>query len=78
MSHILKKRARDAALPQAEQFSSHSLRRGLATSASRHGASLPAIMRQGRWKNMNTVMEYIEATQRFEDNAAASVLKDIR
>jgi hypothetical protein len=35
-------------------------------------------MRQGRWKNMNTVMEYIEATQRFEDNAAASVLKDIR
>jgi integrase len=78
VSHILVKRARDAEIPQAENFSSHSLRRGLATSASRDGASLPAIMRQGRWKNVNTVIEYIEAAQRFEENAAASVLKKIQ
>lgn len=77
VSHILKKRAQQAAIPQATRFSSHSLRRGLATSASRDGASLPAIMRQGRWKNVNTVMEYIEAAARFEENAATSVLKKI-
>ncbi|MFZ2316108.1 MAG: tyrosine-type recombinase/integrase [Gammaproteobacteria bacterium] len=78
VSNILVKRARDAEIPQAENFSSHSLRRGLATSASRDGAALSAIMRQGRWKNVNTVMEYIEAAQRFEENAAASVLKKIQ
>jgi integrase len=74
VSHILRKRAHAAKIDQAEHFSSHSLRRGLATAASRDGASLAAIMRQGRWKNVNTVMEYIEAAQRFEDNAAAKVL----
>ena len=78
VSNILKKRAQDAAIPEAENFSSHSLRRGLATSASRDGASLPAIMRQGRWKNVNTVMEYIEAAQRFEENAAASILQKVQ
>lgn len=35
-------------------------------------------MRQGRWKNVNTVLEYIEAAQRFEENAATSVLKKIQ
>ena len=78
VSNILKKRALDAGIKEAESFSSHSLRRGLATSASRDGASLPAIMRQGRWKSVNTVIEYIEAAQRFEENAASSVLKKIR
>lgn len=78
VSNILRKRANDAAIPQANNFTSHSLRRGLATAASRDGASLPAIMRQGRWKNVNTVMEYIDAAQRFEENAADSVLKKIR
>jgi integrase len=78
VNNILKKRACDEEIPQAKNFSSHSLRRGLATSASRDGASLPAIMRQGRWKNVNTVMEYIEATQRFEENAATSILKKIQ
>lgn len=77
VNNILKKRAYDAAIPQAKHFSSHSLRRGLATSASRDGASLPAIMRQGRWKNINTVIEYIEAAQRFEENAASSVLQKL-
>ncbi len=77
VNNILKKRAREAGIPEADPLSSHSFRRGFATSASRNGASLPAIMRQGRWKNMNTVMEYIEAAQRFEENAAARVLAQI-
>lgn len=78
VSNILRKRAQDAGLEKAEYFSGHSLRRGLATAASRDGASLSAIMRQGRWKDVNTVIEYIEAAQRFEENAAASILNKIQ
>lgn len=68
VSNILQKRAKDADLEQADNLTSHSLKRRLATSASRDWASLPAIMRQGRWENVNTVMEYtvmeyIEAAQ---------------
>ena len=75
VNHILKKRAKQCNISYAEQLSSHSLRRGLASSASRSGAGLPAIMRQGRWKQVNTVMEYIEAIERFSENAASSVLE---
>lgn len=50
----------------------------LATTASRDGVSIPAIMRQGRWKQVDTVMEYIEAAQRFEENAAGQVLNKIQ
>jgi len=77
VSLILKKRAREAGIKQQKKLSSHSLRRGLASRASAEGASIAAIMRQGRWKNVNTVMEYIEAAQRFEDNAASKVMKGI-
>lgn len=75
VNHILKKRAEQCKISYAGQLSSHSLRRGLASSASRSGAGLPAIMRQGRWKQVNTVMEYIEASERFSENAASSVLE---
>lgn len=74
---ILKNRAQSAGLARAEDFSSHSLRRGLATSAARAGAPLHALMRAGRWKHPATAMEYIEANERFSDNAADSVLKKI-
>lgn len=77
VNRVLKKRAQEAGILSAQDLSSHSLRRGLATSACRDGASLPAIMRQGRWKNVNTVMEYIEAAQRFDENAADHILKKI-
>jgi hypothetical protein len=53
------------------------MRRGLATTASRDGVSIPAIMRQGRWKQVGTVMEYIEAAQRFEENAAGQILQKL-
>lgn len=75
VNHILQKRAKQSNISYWNQLSSHSLRRGLASSASRLGAGLPAIMRQGRWKQVNTVMEYIEAHERFRENAAASVLE---
>lgn len=77
VNHLLKKNADNAGLPDTETLSSHSLRRGLATSAARAGAPLQAIMRAGRWKQTNTVMEYIETSARFTENAAASVLHTV-
>lgn len=77
VNEILKKHAYSAGIENAFDFSSHSMRRGLATTASRDGVSIPAIMRQGRWKQVDTVMEYIEAAQRFEENAAGLVLQNI-
>ena len=77
VNDILKKHAISASIDNAMDFSSHSMRRGLATTASRDGVSIPAIMRQGRWKQVDTVMEYIEAAQRFGENAAGQVLQKV-
>jgi integrase len=74
VNYILKKRAHQCGLAFAEKLSGHSLRRGLATSASLAGAKLSAIMRQGRWKNLNTVMEYVEASERFSDNVGLQIV----
>ena len=78
VNDLIKKHAVAAGIENAADFSSHSMRRGLATTASRDGVSIPAIMRQGRWKQVDTVMEYIEAAQRFEENAAGQVLNKIQ
>ena len=74
VNNILKQHVKAVGIDNAADFSSHSMRRGLATTAYRDGVSIPAIMRQGRWKQVDTVMEYIEAAQRFEENAAGQVL----
>lgn len=58
-----------AGLPNAEQYSAHSLRRAFATESVRLGASMPAIQRDGRWKSTKTVVEYIEAGRQFSDSA---------
>ena len=73
VNQIIKKRALQAEIKSAHEFSSHSMRRGLATSASRDGAGIASIMRQGRWKQVNTVMEYVEAAERFSDNVVNSL-----
>lgn len=57
------------------QLSSHSLRRGFATSAACAGAEFTEIKRQGGWKNDNTVREYIEDGQLFDKNAANQLIK---
>ena len=77
VNHILKKRAKLACITDTHQLSSHSLRRGLATSAAKAGARLETIMRAGRWKQTNTVMEYIEDSKKFSDNAAKNILLNI-
>jgi integrase len=78
INHIVQRAAELAKIPNAKDISPHSLRRGLATNAARANASIKTIMRAGRWKQVNTVMEYIEASERFEDSAAASVLINMK
>lgn len=77
VNSIIKKLAIACQLPNAYQFSGHSLRRGFATVASQKGATLGAIMRQGRWRHEGTVNGYIEEGQRFDKNAADSILSNI-
>lgn len=77
LSKIIKSLAIACQLPQADQYSGHSLRRGFATTASQNGASLSAIMRQGRWHHEGTVHGYIEEGQHFDSNAAGSILDGI-
>jgi integrase len=72
---IIKKIAHHAGIPNAEQYSSHSLRRGFATTASQQGASLASIMQQGRWQHTGTALGYMEEGKRFEGNAAKLILK---
>lgn len=72
---ILAARAKEADLPHAPDMSSHSLRRGLATSAHRAGAGFLEIKRQGGWRHDGTVQGYIEEAGAFEENAAGSLLR---
>lgn len=65
-----------ANLKKAQRYSGHSLRIGFATEASRKGAPFKASMRQGRWKSESTVLGYIEAGQKFEDNAVNAILNN--
>ncbi|MEO8402196.1 MAG: site-specific integrase [Gammaproteobacteria bacterium] len=78
VNHIVTRCARAAKLSNSDQLSPHSLRRGLATSAARSNTPLHVIMRAGRWKQVNTVMEYIEANARFDENAANNVLNKVK
>lgn len=70
VGQILKSVAAACGSPNACAFSSHSLRRGFATAASRKGAPFVSIMRHGRWRHEGTVLGYIEEGQRFLANAA--------
>lgn len=69
VNQIIKAVAGACKFPQANQYSSHSLRRGFATEASKKGAPFGAIMRQGRWRHEGTVLGYIDEGKKFENNA---------
>ncbi|MDY7574609.1 site-specific integrase [Actimicrobium sp. CCI2.3] len=75
---ILAQCATLAGLAAGHEFSSHSLRRGMATSAHRAGADFQDIKRQGGWLHDGTVQGYIEEAGRFESNAAGSLLRKKR
>lgn len=75
ISTILKSLARSCEFPFVDALSSHSLRRGFATSAARIGADIDGIKRQGGWLHDQTVRDYVEAGQVFDNNAADQLLK---
>lgn len=72
---ILEDCATLAQLDYVPDLSSHSLRRGMATSAHRAGADFRDIKKQGGWRHDGTVQGYIEEASRFEENAAGSLLR---
>jgi integrase len=72
---ILSSCAKKAGLGYVPELSSHSLRRGMATSAYRAGADFKNIKRQGGWRHDATVQGYIEEAGQFQENAAGTLLR---
>lgn len=77
VNQIIKSLAETCQFPQADQYCSHSLRRGFATEASKKGAPFGAIMRQGRWRHEGTVLGYIDEGKKFENNAVSTLLDKV-
>ncbi len=75
VNSILADAAQLAGLGYVPELSSHSLRRGMATSAHRAGADFRDIKKQGGWRHDGTVQGYIEEAVLFEENAAGSLLR---
>jgi len=71
---VVKSIAINCGLLDAESYSSHSMRRGFATEASRKGAPFGSIMRHGRWRHEGTVLGYIDEGKRFDQNAVSIML----
>lgn len=55
------------------RISGHSLRAGHVTVASGNRASLFSIAKQGRWKSLDTVLEYYRRATAHEDNSSSSL-----
>lgn len=72
---LIKSISKKAKIPIADRISSHSLRRGFATSAARAGANFSEIKRQGGWRNDQTVHGYIEEAGLFDKNPTKNLLK---
>lgn len=75
---IIKAIAKACILPDAENYSAHSLRRGFATEASKNNVPFTSIKRQGRWRGDASVMGYIDEGKRFDQNAAGMMLNSTR
>lgn len=61
----------------AEQYTSHSLRRGFATWASANGWDLKALMSYVGWKDMKSAMRYIDPTISFGGLATKAELPEL-
>lgn len=77
VNDLLKKWGKSCKFDFTLQLSSHSLRRGLSTSAARRNLSFELIKRQGGWKSDATVREYIEEGRHFEDNVSSILTRDL-
>jgi hypothetical protein len=62
VNRILKRLAAKAELPpeSIQAISGHSIRIGAARDLMKQGASMPLIMKSGRWSKTDTVMRYLD------------------
>jgi integrase len=71
---ILRELATEAELPNAENYTAHSLRAGGATVAYAAGVPVQTIAKHGRWDPQSpVVLKYIRAVDRWRDNAMRNV-----
>jgi site-specific recombinase XerD len=75
VNHILKIRALEVGIKDAEKLSSHSLRRGFTTNAYLAGGDISTLMRQCRWKKADTCLGYIEEVDRFKENPGNKIFE---
>jgi integrase len=78
VNFILKARALACGLPANLALSSHSFRRGMTTEASRTKSDIKQLMNLGRWKDVNTVMSYIEDAERFSESLTIRVMQQYK
>lgn len=74
VGRVLKRQARGAGLDPTK-FSGHSLRAGLATSASIRGALLERIMRQTRHKSFEAARRYVRDAEIWRENVTKGVFE---
>ena len=63
---VLRQRLKEAGVLEAEQYSSHSLRRGFANWATQQGWSLNELMEYVGWRDIQSAVRYLEASTPFE------------
>ncbi|MDE3108875.1 MAG: tyrosine-type recombinase/integrase [Acidobacteriota bacterium] len=63
---LLRRVFTDAQVPQAEQYSGHSLRRGFAGWANDNGWDVKALMEYVGWKDIHSAIRYIDSPDPFE------------
>jgi len=73
INRIIQHRAREMELPDWKDYSAHSLRRGFASTAIKKGASIRAVMTQGRWLREETLMIYVKNKENWESAASAKL-----
>jgi len=56
-----------------DEYSGHSLRRGLVTAAAESGATLARLQQHSRHKTANMVLRYVEAVEGFENTSAKTL-----
>jgi integrase len=75
VNDLLKQLGRELNFDFVPELSSHSLRRGMSTSAARANVDFELIKKQGGWKSDATVWEYIEEGRQLQDNAATPLMQ---
>ena len=63
---LLRQRLKEAGVLEAEQYSSHSLRRGFVNWATQQGWSLNELMEYVGWRDLQSAVRYLEASTPFE------------